>query len=90
MGKLLKEIGVDKDATHVTFRGPEGICENSQQYPIEDVISNRVFLAYGVNGKPLPVKHGFPLRVVAEGYYGYDWIKYVYKMTFEKVDRRSE
>jgi DMSO/TMAO reductase YedYZ molybdopterin-dependent catalytic subunit len=29
--------------------------------------------------------HGFPLRVVAEGYYGYDWIKYVYKITIDKI-----
>ena len=31
-----------------------------------------------------PEKHGFPLRVVAEGYYGDDWVKYVYKMTLEE------
>ncbi len=85
MGRLLNKVDVDMKATHVTFRGPEGDYENSQQYPIKDVISNKVFLAFGVNGNPLPIKHGFPLRVVAEGYYGYDWIKYVYKMTVEKV-----
>ncbi len=48
---------------------------------MEDVISNRVFLAYQVNGEVLPRRHGFPLRVVAEGYYGYDWVKYVRKIT---------
>jgi DMSO/TMAO reductase YedYZ molybdopterin-dependent catalytic subunit len=34
-----------------------------------------------VNNQVLPGKHGFPLRVVAEGYYGGDWVKYVYKVT---------
>ena len=43
------------------------------------------FLAYGVNGKTLPKKHGFPLRVVAEGYYGSDWVKYVYKVSVDTV-----
>ncbi|MBW2406059.1 MAG: molybdopterin-dependent oxidoreductase [Deltaproteobacteria bacterium] len=27
-----------------------------------------------VKNKPLPKKHGFPLRVVAEGYYGFNWV----------------
>lgn len=31
----------------------------------------------GVNGDPLPQKHGFPLRLVYEDAYGYDWVKYV-------------
>lgn len=47
------------------------------------VLSNKVFLAYAVNGKPLPQKHGFPLRVVAEEHYGFNWIKYVHKITIE-------
>jgi DMSO/TMAO reductase YedYZ molybdopterin-dependent catalytic subunit len=45
--------------------------------PIEDVRSNKVFLAYRVNAKVLPQKHGFPVRAVAEDYYGSSWTKYV-------------
>jgi len=30
-----------------------------------------------VNGETLPQKHGFPLRLVYEDAYGYDWVKYV-------------
>jgi sulfoxide reductase catalytic subunit YedY len=82
---LLKQAQVEDGATHITVRGPDGKYENTQRYPIEDVLSNRVFLAYEVNGKPLPQRHGFPLRAVAEGYYGYDWVKYVYRVTVEKI-----
>jgi DMSO/TMAO reductase YedYZ molybdopterin-dependent catalytic subunit len=46
-----------------------------------DVLSNKVFLAYEVNGKALPQKHGFPLRIVAEGHFGFTWVKYVHKIT---------
>jgi sulfoxide reductase catalytic subunit YedY len=56
---------------------------------VEDVLSDRVFLAYGVNGKPLPERHGFPLRLVAEGYYGYDWIKYVYRITAKRIPKTN-
>ena len=51
----------------------------------KDVLSNKVFLAYAVNGEALPQKHGFPLRVVAEDYFGDFWVKFVYSMKVEKI-----
>ena len=78
--------GAKYGATHITVEGSEGPYEKLQRYPIADIFSDKVFLAYHVNGKQLPQKHGFPLRVVAEGYYGYDWIKYVYKVTVDKIE----
>ena len=85
LGALIKLAQAEDGATHVTVRGPDGKYENTQRYPLEDILSNKVFLAYEVNGKPLPQRHGFPLRAVAEGYYGYDWVKYVYRVTVEKI-----
>ena len=29
---------------------------------------------FQVNGENLPVKHGYPLRLVAEGDYGSEWV----------------
>jgi len=86
IGTLLKKAGEADGATHVVIRGPAGEDEKTYRFPMVDVLSNKVFLAYQVNGKDLPEKHGFPLRVVAEGYYGYNWVKYVYKLTAEKGD----
>jgi DMSO/TMAO reductase YedYZ molybdopterin-dependent catalytic subunit len=45
---------------------------------LEDIMANdNIFLAHIVNGETLPEKHGFPLRLVAKGKYGYDWVKWV-------------
>jgi sulfoxide reductase catalytic subunit YedY len=85
MKDLLEIAVVESDARGVTFSGPKGPYEKVERFPIEDVLANKVFLAYGVNGEALPKRHGFPLRVVAEGHYGSDWVKYVYKMTLEKT-----
>jgi sulfoxide reductase catalytic subunit YedY len=85
MKELLKKAKIENGVTHVTFKGPEGTYERVRQFPIKDILANRVFLAYGVNGETLPKKHGFPLRAVAEGYYGSDWGKYVYKVTVDKM-----
>jgi len=82
---LLKSAAVRKGVTHVTFTGPEGPYAKSHRVPLSEALSDQVFVAYKVNGARLPQKHGFPLRLVAEGYYGYDWVKYVYKATADIV-----
>jgi sulfoxide reductase catalytic subunit YedY len=82
---LLEAARLQDGVTHLTFYGPRSKHENLQRFPIADILSEKVFLAYQVNGTTLPQCHGFPLRVVAEGYYGYDWIKYVYKVTVDKI-----
>jgi sulfoxide reductase catalytic subunit YedY len=84
VAKLLETAELDSGLTHVTFSGPDGTYEKSERFPIEDIISDKVFLAYSVNDSVLPKKHGFPLRVVAQDYYGGDWVKYVYKVTANK------
>ncbi len=83
--ELLTRAEMAKDVNYVTFRGPEGNYEKLLRVPLNDVLTDKVFLAYQVNGEVLPRKHGFPLRVVAEGYYGLDWVKYVYKVTGDVV-----
>lgn len=81
VAQLLKKVGIASGVTHVTFSGPYGTYEKTERFPIEDILADKVFLAYGVNGSVLPEKHGFPLRVVAEDHYGAEWVKYVYKIT---------
>jgi DMSO/TMAO reductase YedYZ molybdopterin-dependent catalytic subunit len=77
VARLLEEVGFDPRATHIKFSGLEGIRRNTKRYKIEDVNDDRLFLAYRVNGEPLPERHGFPLRLVAEGHKGRRWVKYV-------------
>jgi DMSO/TMAO reductase YedYZ molybdopterin-dependent catalytic subunit len=82
--KILEMARVDPGVIHVTFSGPAGTYAKAEQFPIEDILADRVFLAYRVNDTVLPKKHGFPLRVVAEGHYGGEWVKYVDKITANK------
>ena len=83
---VLNLAQIQGDTTHITVYGPEGPNEKVERYPIADVRSDKVFLAYQVNGEKLPIKHGFPLRIVAEDYYGDDWVKYVYKIEAIKIE----
>jgi sulfoxide reductase catalytic subunit YedY len=74
---LFEAAGADPNATHVTVRGPLGPYQKTHRLPLSDVADDRAFLAYAVNGEPLPVKHGSPLRLVSANDYGFDWVKYV-------------
>jgi sulfoxide reductase catalytic subunit YedY len=77
---LLASAEADPGVTHVTLRGPKGTYEKVERFPIADVNADKIFLAYRVNGKTLPVKHGYPLRLIAEGEYGFRWVKYIYRV----------
>ncbi|WDP89523.1 MAG: molybdopterin-dependent oxidoreductase [Desulfobacter sp.] len=77
---LLSAAGLDPSATHVKFSGPEGIRKKTKKFTINEVMANDVFIAFQVNGKVLPQRHGFPARLVAGGHYGGEWVKYVNKM----------
>jgi len=81
---LLEKAKVKPEATHVIINGPKDHPLKQERFPIKDVLADKVFLAYQVNGSDLPQKHGFPLRVVAEDYYGSVWVKYVETIKVEK------
>ena len=85
LGRLLEKAQMAPGVTHVTISGPAGRYEKTERFPLADVLSDKVFLATAVNGETLPPKHGYPLRVVAEGFYGSDWVKYVSNVRLDKV-----
>jgi sulfoxide reductase catalytic subunit YedY len=71
---LLQEARVKKEAQYVDINGAHG---KGVRIPIKTLEQKKILLAYRVNGEPLPQKHGFPLRLVYEDAYGYDWVKYI-------------
>ncbi|MCB2226074.1 MAG: molybdopterin-dependent oxidoreductase [Desulfarculaceae bacterium] len=89
LGKLLEETGLDPMADMVEIRGPNGGYTKIEHFKLSEVLSDKVWLAYQVNGKDLPPKHGFPLRVVAGDHYGDDWVKYVSKITVRATGKRG-
>lgn len=52
--------------------------------PIEKGLSD-VLLAWEMNGQPIPITHGGPLRMVVPGYFGCNQIKYVKSIAFTKA-----
>jgi hypothetical protein len=49
--------------------------------PVKKALDPNTLLAYEMNGVPLPVKHGFPMRVVAAGWASDSWVKWLTNIT---------
>ena len=71
---LLGEAQIKNEAQFIDVVGTH---EKRVRIPLKELDQKKIFLAYRVNGEALPQKHGFPLRLVYEDAYGYDWVKYV-------------
>jgi len=71
---LIQEAQIKKEAQYIDINGANG---KGVRIPLKSLDQKKIFLAYRINGEPLPQKHGFPLRLVYEDAYGYDWVKYV-------------
>jgi DMSO/TMAO reductase YedYZ molybdopterin-dependent catalytic subunit len=82
---LLEKAGAKPGTDYVTISGPDGPYTKPERFPLKEILSDQVFLAYQVNGEDLPQKNGFPLRLVAEDYPGYTWVKYADTVEVDKV-----
>ncbi|NKQ23173.1 molybdopterin-dependent oxidoreductase [Streptomyces galbus] len=93
LADLLAECGVKAPsrggpADQLVSRSVDGMTIGS---PVEDVMDGRdALLALGMNGEPLPFDHGFPVRMVVPGLYGFvsacKWIKDIELTTFDSYD----
>ena len=66
---LLAEAGPSKDADAIQSTSKDGFTAGT---PLSTLLDDREsMLAFAMNGQPLPLEHGFPVRIVVPGLYGY-------------------
>jgi DMSO/TMAO reductase YedYZ molybdopterin-dependent catalytic subunit len=75
----LQKAGVSADAAFVVFRAQDGYCN---ALILEDLLAGDVLLADRVDGEPLGLEHGGPLRLVAPAHYGYKNVKHLASIEF--------
>jgi DMSO/TMAO reductase YedYZ molybdopterin-dependent catalytic subunit len=84
---LLEEAGIDPAGIEVVFYGYDKGMETVRDLSIEqafgrslhitDAMNPDIMLAYEMNGEPLPLYHGAPLRLVVPGWYGVANVKWL-------------
>lgn len=83
---LLDKAGLKAGAKQVTFNGlDKPVLATTPDFvkalDIDHAMDDEVMVAYEMNGQPLPMLNGFPLRLIVPGYYGTYWVKHVNEIT---------
>jgi DMSO/TMAO reductase YedYZ molybdopterin-dependent catalytic subunit len=88
LGALLRENGIQQRSSQLVCRSDDGMtigAPTRSALEVEDAM-----LAFGMNGEPLPVEHGFPVRMIIPGLYGYvsacKWLVEIQASTFDAFD----
>lgn len=85
LADVLKRAGLKDSATEILFNGADVPLGTMQDFrrtiTAKKALDPNTLLAYEMNGVTLPVKHGFPLRVVAPGWASDSWVKWVTNIT---------
>jgi len=89
LDEVLDRAGIRAGATELVFRGADrGMVDGSAEpiwfersLAMEDARESGALLAYSMNGEPLPVRHGAPLRLVVPGWYAVASVKWLTDIT---------
>ena len=87
LGDVLAEAGIRPEATDIAFVAPDVAGEASPPQSYGGSITtgkasaDEVLLAWEMNGEPLTVAHGAPVRVVVPGHIGARSVKWVEQIT---------
>ncbi len=77
---VLAKAGLAEGAKRVRFAGLDvpmttGAPQFIKSIPLDIAMRDDVLIAWGMNGEPLPLLHGFPLRIVVPGWFSTYWVK---------------
>jgi len=76
---ILPQVKPAEAANFVILRAQDGYRTN---LILEDILNDDVLLADRLNGEPLSIEHGAPIRLVAPAHYGYKNLKHVKQIEF--------
>src|SRR5438874_2084839 len=88
LGALLERADLEEDACEIVLEGadrgtpkeepvPPGPITYARSLPRDKAIQREVLIAYQMNGRDLPLDHGYPVRAVVPGHYGMASVKWL-------------
>lgn len=90
---VLAQAGVRPGAVQVRFSGldapvVDGAPDFMKSLALDHATNGEVMIAWAMNGAPLPLVNGFPLRLVVPGWFSTYWVKMLDKI--EVLDRPDD
>jgi DMSO/TMAO reductase YedYZ molybdopterin-dependent catalytic subunit len=82
LSRVLLAAGMKRSATCVCFHTFDGRVESLD---LLDALHPQTLLAYGMNGRDLPIAHGAPVRLRVERQIGYKSVKYLERIVVKDV-----
>ena len=91
---LLAKAGVQARARHVQLQGADRPVVASvplfiRSIPLEKALHPDTVLAYEMNGRPLPLLHGAPLRVITPGWMADSCMKWLTEITVQAEESKG-
>ena len=82
LGRLLKQVGLQPNVRFIVFHCADNFDGTPYYESIDlvDAFHPQTLLAYAMNGEPLSIGHGAPLRLRVERQLGYKHAKYVMRV----------
>jgi DMSO/TMAO reductase YedYZ molybdopterin-dependent catalytic subunit len=74
---LMQEAGLHPEVNALAIQSADGFFES---VVLADMMDERTLLVYEMNEEPLPVAHGFPLRLYIPNHYGMKQPKWIVRM----------
>ncbi|MFC4591438.1 sulfite oxidase [Sphaerisporangium corydalis] len=90
LADVLAHAGLRPGAAHIAFTAPDVNEQGGPREPYAGSVptakatSGEVLLAWAMNGRPLPLVHGAPLRVVVPGWIGARSVKWLERVTAQR------
>lgn len=91
LADVLKEAALAEGAAHVQLAGADlppkpTVPAFIRSIPMERALDPTTLLAYRMNGEPLTLQHGAPLRLVVPGWSGNHWLKWLGDIRVQKEE----
>lgn len=96
LADVLEHAGPKRSAIYTAHHAPDrqiGKPEKaalSRGLPMAKAVAPETLIAFAMNDEPLPRLHGGPLRIVAPGYPGSAWQKWLDRITLRDVEHDGE
>lgn len=96
MRDVLLACGLKDSAVYTGHQSPDVMTDGSGKpalsrgLPISKAIAPETLIAFEMNGEPLPLLHGAPLRVVAPGFPGSAWQKWLNRIWVRNREHDGE